>query len=293
MKIKVEPGKYVVAVSGGVDSMVLLDLLCRQDDIELIVAHFDHGIRADSGKDRKLVGSVAKKHKLIFKTASGHLGNGASEEQARNARYLFLNKVKDSCGTRAIITAHHQDDLIETAILNLLRGSGRLGLSSMLNSKEILHPLISFSKQDILAYAKKAGITWREDSSNVDTKYLRNYVRINIIPKLTDVKKQELLNNAERVAEKMQETETLIATLSQSISSYGEIDRSKYLVVPSPLDKELIAYWLRREGIRDFDRKTIERLCLGLKTARANTRLDIAKGLNLEIGTTVAHFSNR
>ena len=91
----------------------------------------------------------------------------------------------------------------------------------------------------------------------------------------------------------MQETETLIATLSQAVSSYGEIDRSKYLVIPSPLDKELIAYWLRREGIRDFDRKTIERLCLGLKTARANTRLDIAKGLNLEIGTTVAHFSNR
>jgi len=163
----------------------------------------------------------------------------------------------------------------------------------MLNSKEILHPLISFSKQDILAYAKKAGITWREDSSNVDTKYLRNYIRINIIPKLTDVKRQKLLNNAEKVAENMQETETLIATLSQAVSSYGEIDRSKYLVIPSPLDKELIAYWLRREGIRDFDRKTIERLCLGLKTARANTRLDIAKGLNLEIGTTVAHFSNR
>ena len=114
-----QPGTYVVAVSGGVDSMVLLDLLAKQPDIKLIVAHYDHGIRSDSKLDRELVASSAKKYKIPFVYESGNLGPGTSENQARIARYNFLRKVQKESKADAIVTAHHQDDALETAILNI------------------------------------------------------------------------------------------------------------------------------------------------------------------------------
>src|SRR5437764_343012 len=126
-----KPGKYVVAVSGGVDSVALLDMLARSDDLKLVVAHFDHGIRKDSAKDRKFVEDLAKNYDLPFVYEEGHLGSGTSEAVARGARYDFLHRVKKSHGAQAIITAHHQDDVLETAIINLLRGTGRKGLTSL------------------------------------------------------------------------------------------------------------------------------------------------------------------
>src|SRR4051794_19867846 len=119
-----KPGSYVVAVSGGVDSMALLHYLQTRPGIKLTVAHFDHGIRDDSPEDRKLAQEVAKSYKLPFVYHEGRLGGEASEATARAARYDFLNKVRRSSQAQAIITAHHQDDLLETAILNMLRGTG-------------------------------------------------------------------------------------------------------------------------------------------------------------------------
>src|SRR5688572_12503510 len=90
MDVQLEPGKYVVAVSGGVDSMVLLDVLTQYPQLELVVAHFEHGIRPDSGKDFRLVKAAAKKYKLPFAAAHGNLGPTVSEATARKARYEFL-----------------------------------------------------------------------------------------------------------------------------------------------------------------------------------------------------------
>src|SRR5438132_889977 len=127
MDIALEPGTYIVAVSGGVDSMVLLDLLRTKPELKLIVAHYDHGMRPNSTADRQLVQAVSKHHGLTFIYDQGKLGN-ASEATARRARYDFLHQVREASQARAIITAHHQDDLLETAILNILRGTGRRGL---------------------------------------------------------------------------------------------------------------------------------------------------------------------
>src|SRR5690348_2939142 len=119
-----KPGNYVVAVSGGVDSVVLLDILSKQPGLKLTIAHFDHGIRNDSYKDRQFVEGLAKKYQLLFVYKEGSLGK-ASEAKAREARYEFLRKAQKDSGSQAIITAHHQDDLLETAILNMLRDSSR------------------------------------------------------------------------------------------------------------------------------------------------------------------------
>ena len=139
MKISTIPaGTYVIAVSGGVDSVVLLDLMAQVSDCTLIVAHVDHGIRKDSHLDRQFVEKVANKYKLEFYYTEANLGANASEEAARKARYEFLRNIKDKTGARAIITAHHQDDLLETLILNVLRGTKRKGLSSLESGQELL-----------------------------------------------------------------------------------------------------------------------------------------------------------
>src|SRR5438445_4950610 len=115
-----KPGSYAVAVSGGVDSVVLLDILAKRDDLELAVAHFDHGIREDSVEDRHFVEGLAKNYGLPFIYEEGSLGPKSSEAEAREARYKFLRQAQKKAGAKAIITAHHQDDLLETAILNML-----------------------------------------------------------------------------------------------------------------------------------------------------------------------------
>src|SRR5689334_19288064 len=121
----VQPGKYVLAVSGGVDSMVLLHALQGRPGVKLVVAHYDHGIRPDSHEDRHLVQVVAAQHGLPFEYEEDWLGWGTSEETAREARYNFLERTRQRHKSDAIITAHHQDDVLETAIINLLRGTGR------------------------------------------------------------------------------------------------------------------------------------------------------------------------
>ncbi len=189
---KLKPGNYVVAVSGGVDSVVLLDLLSRQKDLNLTIAHFDHGIREDSYKDAKFVEGLAKNYQLPLVSKVVSLGKNTSEEKARDARYKFLRKVaKDSNAKLAL--AHHQDDVLETIIINLLRGTGWRGLSSLRSTEETPRPLLEFSKQNILNYANKHKLKWREDPTNQDTKYLRNYVRLKILPRFNKESRESLV----------------------------------------------------------------------------------------------------
>lgn len=128
--VLVPPGTYIVAVSGGVDSVVLLDMLAKQADLQLVIAHFDHGIREDSKQDALFVAHLAAKYHVPFESERVELGHGASEALAREKRYAFLRMMFKKYNADAIITAHHQDDVIETSMINILRGTGRHGLSS-------------------------------------------------------------------------------------------------------------------------------------------------------------------
>jgi tRNA(Ile)-lysidine synthetase-like protein len=288
-----DSGLYVIAVSGGVDSMVLLDLLSKRRELELVVAYFSHGIRDDAAKDEELVSETAKRLGLVFEAGYGELGAAASEDQARKARYGFLEVVRTKYGAKAIITAHHQDDMIETAFINVLRGSGRKGLTAIKDNPKILRPLINIPKKELVEYARAQKITWREDKTNQDPRYLRNYIRLGLIPKLSDVQRQQIVKNIDKVAKNKQELDNLIATLSRSLVKNEYIDRSKFTLLPTELCSELIAYWLRDHGVNQFDRKTVERLSLRLKIAKPHTEVDAGKDLRLVIGATSAHFSNR
>jgi tRNA(Ile)-lysidine synthase len=178
--------KYVVAVSGGVDSVVLLHMLAAGNlpSSNLIVAHFDHGIRDESADDAEFVRQLAAKYRLQFETKREVLGKNASEEKARDRRYAFLRDVAKKYDGQ-ITTAHHADDIIETIAINLTRGTGWRGLA-VLDNPDIYRPLLDTPKKDLIAYAKKHKLQWHEDATNQDTKYLRNSLR----QKLTNLDEQ-------------------------------------------------------------------------------------------------------
>jgi tRNA(Ile)-lysidine synthase len=290
VKIVVPKGKYVVAVSGGVDSIVLLDLLSKMSGLNIIVAHFNHGIRPDSELDEKLVMKTADSYQLPFVVGNGRLGHATSEDKAREVRYKFLNDAKRLNGADSIITAHHQDDLLETAILNLLRGTGRRGLSAISDNPDIIRPLLNVPKPVILSYAKEHRLKWREDISNQDDRYLRNFIRHRITPRFTSKQRQDFLGELDKMSGVNQILDHEIANLSQNIIHGNTIDRSAFIALPNEIGKEVLVNFLRKEGIRQFDRPAIERLATAIRTARQGSKVDVTKGAYLEMTASEAHL---
>jgi tRNA(Ile)-lysidine synthetase-like protein len=255
--------------------MVLLDILSKLPDVLLIVAHFDHGIREDSKADRLFVQEAAARYNVPFEAAEGMLNTDASEADARKLRYEFLETIRDLHNAKAIITAHHADDMLETAIINLLRGTGRKGLSSLANRDKILRPLLGMGKSDILEYARENGIDWHEDSTNAETRYARNYIRHYVLPRFSSDKRAELLQiirDAKDVNTKLDKE--LLDNLGDQAST-GQLSRAYVIQLPHDVAKEVVASWLRALGLREFDRKTLERVVVAAKTAQPNTYVNI------------------
>jgi tRNA(Ile)-lysidine synthase len=267
MNLNIGPGKYVVAVSGGVDSISLLNMLSNIGGFDIVIAHYDHGIRPDSAQDREFVQELAKKYNLPFEYAEGQLGMHASEALARNKRYEFLQEVKTKYNADAIITAHHQDDVLETIIINLLRGTGRKGLSSLRSTKELVRPLLKMTKQDLIDYATQHKLTWREDQTNYTEAYFRNWVRINIVPKLTNGQRSDLLSKQELA---QQNNQVIDAMLDAYINPQhpSTLNISDITQLPHAVALELIAHWLRVNRVPEVDSKLVERVTLGSKTLK-------------------------
>lgn len=173
--------------------MVILHLFRNYSSGDIIVAHFDHGIRENSALDAEFVRQKALEYGCKFYLGQAKLGNHASEATARESRYNFLRKLARELGDNGqpakILTAHHLDDLAETMAINLIRGTGWRGLAG-LDTTGILRPFLEpdffaqvhpgqtiWNKHDILRYAGEYQIRFREDQSNSSDEYLRNRIR--------------------------------------------------------------------------------------------------------------------
>jgi tRNA(Ile)-lysidine synthetase-like protein len=275
INFNIPKGKYVVAVSGGVDSVVLLNLLNKDTNLDLTVAHFDHGIRDDSFIDRELVEKIARKDNLEFVFLEGKLSKKPSENEAREARYEFLYEVLKSTKSKAIITAHHQDDLIETAIFNIFRGTGRKGLASLNSTDKIIRPLLNIPKKNIYEYARSHKLEWREDPTNQDTAISRNHIRHNVIPKLSDAKRRELLVIIDRTGKLNKLIDSDILSLLENDSDTKLIDRDLFISLPHAVAKETMTTWLRQNSVRDFNSKLIEKLTIAAKTYKNGQKMDV------------------
>jgi tRNA(Ile)-lysidine synthetase-like protein len=271
----VDPGLYVVAVSGGIDSVVLLHILKSQPGLELVVAHYDHGIRKDSAEDRQLVERLAHGYELAFIYEEGNLGSAASEEQARNARYDFLRRARAARGARAIITAHHHDDVLETAVHNISRGTGLTGLASLNSTADIVRPLTHATKQQIKNYALEHNLEWREDNTNANDSFRRNYIRHKILPRFTLEDKRQLSERIQAGRELNTQINVIITDFLSTNTQDGALRRHPFIMLDHASAREVMAAWLRLHDIRDFDKKTIERLTHAAKTYQAGKRADV------------------
>lgn len=181
---------FIVAVSGGPDSLCLLDvlyLLSQKHDFTLHVAHVNYRLRGKAADlDEALVREHAQHYGLTLsvlhpkKTGSANL-----EEKLRELRYRFFEKIRKQKHSTLVAVAHHQDDQAETFLLRLLRGSGMRGLSAMQAKNDVtVRPLIEMPRADILRYLKERSITYRTDDSNNESVFLRNRLRNELIPLL-------------------------------------------------------------------------------------------------------------
>ena len=309
MKIDLPAGKYVVAVSGGVDSVALLHMLAqnmhterrvkssegtppsavRRAPFAFVVAHFDHGIREDSAKDRQLVAALAKKYGLPFVYHTGRMGAGTSEAAARKARYEFLHQVRKASGADAILTAHHQDDVLETAILNMLRGTGRRGLSSLKSTDIIKRPLLHVPKTALKQYAVDNHLEWREDSTNGDEAYLRNYVRRRIVPRFQASDRQRLLDIISTAHHTNAAIEQQLDEYLEVYASKRELNRHYFVQLPHAVAREVLARWLQINTDVELTTKLLERLVAAAKTGKIGSKADVNAGFWLTIsGETLA-----
>lgn len=291
MELQLQPGKYLIAVSGGVDSVVLLDLLVaqfgRKQGYEFVVAHYNHGIRNDSTEDEALVRTLAEGLGLPFFVEQGALGRGASEAEARAKRYAFLEKIQAQVGAQAIITAHHQDDLLETIILNLLRGTGRKGLSSLQSGIQLVRPLLDCTKAQLVEHALTHNLRWREDSTNQDEAYLRNYIRKRIVPRLDHVARETFIDLGRAAQVRNQQIDMIIHELLDQFVTDGRLfARQAFIMMPHGVAKEVLAEWLRQNGLRQFDARLLERIVVQAKTLSPGKRIDVYGGAQLAVEKT-------
>lgn len=263
-----------MAVSGGVDSVVLLDKLVKVGTHELAVAHFDHGIRDDSAADARFVGELAKYYNLPFVTKREELGKGTSEDLARARRYAFLRSEAKKRNMR-LVTAHHADDVVETIIINIVRGTGWRGLA-VLAAPDITRPQLDVTKQEIYDYALKHRLEWVEDSTNASDVYLRNRIR-RVTPLLLPGKKQRLCElrdeQVELVRKINEEAERFVDTAEQSRYFYTALDLSTACELLNLLLKQI-------KGV-GLTRPQLERALVAIKTARPGSTYQAGEGIHL------------
>ena len=266
--------KLLVAVSGGVDSVVLLDVLAKTNH-ELVVAHFDHGIRGqESHDDADFVRNLSKKYGVICEIGEGNLSQNTSEEEARNARYAFLRAMAQK-HEATIVTAHHFDDFIGSVAINIERGTGWRGVAVM-NASDILRPLKKYTKQQIFDYTLAHRLEYVEDETNHDTKYLRNRLKPRVVS-LPNERKHEVLC----CIEKQQE---LADKIDAETTRFDDIITSRYFLtmLDEPIALELLASYMRRH-FHSVERPQLRRLLLAVKTLRLGSKHDIGHGLSAVI----------
>lgn len=271
--------KYILAVSGGVDSVVLLHMMSKIEEADIIVAHFDHGIRKDSPDDAKFVGELAKKYGFEFVTKREELGEDASEELARDRRYAFLREVVAKNPGSKIMTAHHADDAVETVAINSKRGTGWRGLAVL--DSDVIRPLLSMSKEHIIDYAKVNNLEWHEDSTNSSDKYLRNRIRQDS-KKLSDDEKLQVL-----------------ALRSDQLRLKSEIDKEVIgLIGPGPKYSRYFFTHANHSAAIEFvryickaqlTRPQMDRALLAIKTNKAGSVYQAGHGV--EFGFTARNFT--
>ena len=252
--------RLLLTVSGGIDSVVLTQL-CHEAGFSFGIAHCNFQLRGeDSEGDQLFVRQLAQKygidcHVQRFETKAFAKKRGISTQMAaRELRYSWFEEIRQQFHYDYILTAHHQDDLLETVLLNLVRGTGLAGLHGILPKKDrLVRPLLFAPRNDIQAFLTQNHLPWREDSSNASVDYTRNRLRHHVVPILKELNPNVAASVA-TLAERVKAAENLLEASRKSIEA--EIIRtegSTTTINIAPLEQqvapvELLAQWLTGFG---------------------------------------------
>ena len=273
-----EPATYIVAVSGGLDSRVLLDwLVMTTPGSKLIVAHFDHRLRPGSATVAANVATLAKSSGCQY-IESVWSSPVAAEAAARQARYRFLTDCLKQTTAVAIITGHHQDDLIETMALNLARQTGRHGLTSLRTRDRLKRPFLGVTRSEIKKYASDRNLVWDEDPSNQDQGYRRNYYRARLSDRLTASDRQKLVSIYDRLCEVNDQFDAALMTYLRRVSyrQAGRVfPRDWFNQLPEIVAAEVVYWWLRSIVGSYGRRRQIGYIVTNLRTLPPGKRLSL------------------
>ena len=280
---------YLIGVSGGRDSVALLHWLIDVGYNKLIVCHLNHQLRGrSSNADARFVQKLAGKYHIDFELGAADVRGLAKkrkssiETAAREARYSFFAKTAKRHRCQTIFLAHHADDLVETFLINLIRGTGLTGLAGMrdVSSRHIdgvdltiVRPLLSVWRSDVNRYVRECHLIFREDATNKNLAATRNRIRNRIIPYLEKILGRNIRQNIWRTAMIAAEEEKWLDNqVSDSVNADFSVPKLRAL--PVALQRRAILKWLRAQNISGVGFDVIERVRLLLdpdvRTAKVN-----------------------
>jgi len=271
--------KLLVAVSGGSDSVALLHLLIDAGYRNLVVAHFNHLLRGRSSDgDAEFVRKLAAKLELPFVLGEGDVKELASarkcslETAAREARYGFLAWTTLKYRTSQVVLAHHADDQVETCFFNFLRGSGIAGLSGMKprsirnidgTELELLRPLLTIPKAELLAYLKARKIRFRDDATNtiaVADSPTRNKLRLKVLPLIEELLGPSFKGSIVRNARLLSDEEELLSSLALPIAIHEKLSVKVLKDLHPALRRRVLHTWLKHQGVEEPGFTEVERV---------------------------------
>ena len=299
----IDPGDLcIVAVSGGLDSVCLLDILHKLKDeleIKLVVAHFDHGLReGEDEAETQFVQRLASSMNLPFETekASSIIEGGTAsvEEKARNARYAFLEGLTDRFHAQKIAVGHNLNDQAETVLMRILRGSGPSGLAGIPPCREntIIRPLIETKREEIESYLKARDLSYVIDSSNLQTSYLRNRIRLELMPLLLEYQPR-LVEHLGQLADILRDENRYLEAQAEDwvireaeLGPEGDISIPipPFINLPQPLRNRVSRQILKKIGknLRRIDYGHIESVYELARSKKPHGILDLPNGMTVK-----------
>jgi tRNA(Ile)-lysidine synthase len=261
---------YLIGVSGGLDSRVLLELLLQFGFSKLVVCHLNHDLRGSASReDAEFVQRLANRLKLpsFSKTIKTWPKNRSIETAARLARHRLFSEAAKEFKTNRIFLAHHADDQVETFLFNILRGTGSLGnaaieLETTIQVDEqslvVLRPLLGVWKAELQKFAERKRLRFREDATNSESLYTRNRIRHLLIPEIENILGRPVKRNLFRLSRIAREEEKLLEEATPKIWEQESILVREMRAVPSALQRRIIHRWLSWLKIPDIGFEEIE-----------------------------------
>jgi tRNA(Ile)-lysidine synthase len=300
--------RIAVALSGGLDSVVLLDSVCKtqathKHPAEIWAFHIHHGLQKPADDWFIFCEKLAKKYQIHFDFRLLHLGHeptqGNVEARARAGRYEALAELCSEHGIEDLLLAHHQNDQAETVLSQLLRGSGVAGLAAMSEVRELKNsstviqlwrPLINQSKAELEAYAKANKLKWIEDPSNQNIQYRRNAIRKQIMPRLEKIQTDAVAGLA-RSAKVLAEAQSLLDRLAKQDGSTVILQKglkAKPLLALAqrdlPAANNLVRYWLKSHGLAMPSQERLASWWKDLAIVKADAQLEwLHDGLSIRL----------